>query len=64
MQEELREAWRIFTPVLDEIDTARPGPVVHPFQAVAPQGVAELAASVGMVFNPLANEATTRASKL
>ena len=31
-EEELREAWRIFTPMLDAIDTTRQRPTVHPFQ--------------------------------
>ena len=31
---ELVEAWRIFTPLLHQIDEQRPQPVVHPFGAL------------------------------
>ena len=53
--DELREAWRIFTPLLDQIDGDEPQPGVHEFQTVLPPGVKELASKIGMVFNPLAN---------
>ena len=51
---ELREAWRIFTPLLDEIDGRRPQPVVYPFHALVPAGVLELARANGVVFSPAA----------
>ena len=31
---ELVEAWRIFTPLLHQIDEQRPQPVAHPFGAL------------------------------
>ena len=36
---ELVEAWRIFTPLLHQIDEQKPLPVAHPFGAL-PQGCA------------------------
>lgn len=53
--DELREAWRIFTPLLDHIDSEQPKPVLHEFQAVVPRGVADLARKVGITFNAIAN---------
>ena len=59
--DELREAWRIFTPLLDQIDNEQPAPVVHDFQTVTPPGVVELAKKIGMNFNPMANAAVAGA---
>ena len=53
--DELREAWRIFTPLLDQIDSEAPQPTLHRFQTVVPDGVRELAERIGMRFNPVAN---------
>ena len=53
--EELREAWRIFTLLLDQIDTEQPDPVRHEFQTVVPPGVTDLAKKLGMNFNAMAN---------
>ena len=53
--DELREAWRIFTPLLDEIDSERPEPVLHEFQTVVPPGVTDLAKKIGINFNAVAN---------
>lgn len=39
--EELVEAWRIFTPLLDEIDATRPQPVLYRFGSPAPEGFQE-----------------------
>lgn len=47
--EELVEAWRIFTPLLDEIDAKRPQPVLYPFGAKAPEGFGEFARARGVV---------------
>ena len=51
--DELREVWRIFTPLLDQIDNEAPQPVVHEFQTVVPDGVVELASAAGMTFNAM-----------
>lgn len=37
--DELTEAWRIFTPVLDEIDAKKPEPVIYPFGVRVPEGL-------------------------
>jgi len=42
--DELKEAWRIFTPLLDEIERKRPQPVVYPFGVSAPPGMNDFAA--------------------
>lgn len=47
--EELVEAWRIFTPLLDEIDAKQPKPVCYPFGVRAPDGFAEFARARGIV---------------
>ena len=44
---ELVEAWRIFTPLLHQIDEQRPQPVVHPFGAL-PHGYVEWAKQRGI----------------
>ena len=52
---ELSEAWRIFTPLLHAIDTARPQPVIHPF-GVLPPGFVSWAAKLRVQINPTWNE--------
>jgi len=47
--EELVEAWRIFTPLLDEIDAKQPQPVCYPFGVRAPEGFAQFARARGIV---------------
>jgi len=45
---ELVEAWRIFTPLLHEIDAKKPQPILYPFGSSAPKGFREFAGSVGI----------------
>ena len=45
---ELQEAWRIFTPLLQKIDSLKPQPVLHPFGASAPDGYIEFALRHGI----------------
>lgn len=45
---ELTEAWRIFTPLLDEIDERKPEPVVYPFGVRVPEGMDAWAARYGI----------------
>lgn len=45
--EELTEAWRVFTPVLDKIDQQQPAPVVHPF-GTTPVGLDKFLAKWGI----------------
>jgi len=45
---ELTEAWRIFTPLLDEIDEKKPEPVVYPFGVRVPEGMDAWAAKYGI----------------
>jgi glucose-6-phosphate 1-dehydrogenase len=47
--EELVEAWRIFTPLLDEIDAKAPQPVCYPFGARAPEGFGKFVTARGVV---------------
>jgi hypothetical protein len=47
--EELVEAWRIFTPLLDEIDAKHPKPVSYPFGVRAPSGFDQFARARGIV---------------
>merc|ERR1712039_207891 len=42
---ELVESWRIFTPLLDEIDSTNPQPVLYPFGSENPDGFEEFVAS-------------------
>lgn len=49
---ELVEAWRIFTPLLHQIDAERPQPVLHPFGQL-PDGYVEWAAAFGIDVPPL-----------
>jgi len=49
---ELVEAWRIFTPLLHQIDKEKPPPVVHPFGQL-PAGYVEWAAAHGFDVHPL-----------
>ena len=44
---ELVEAWRIFTPLLHQIDERKPQPVVHPF-GIMPEGYASWAKANGI----------------
>jgi len=46
--EELVEAWRIFTPLLDEIDAKQPQPVCYPFGVKAPDGFDKFASERGI----------------
>ena len=48
---ELVEAWRIFTPLLHQIDEQKPQPVVHPFGAL-PSGFTAWASSNGIEIRP------------
>jgi len=48
-QDELVEAWRIFTPVLHEIDEKKPQPVIYPFGARVPPGMDEYAKERGII---------------
>lgn len=48
-QDELVEAWRIFTPLLHEIDEKKPQPVVYPFGARVPPGMDEYAQQRGII---------------
>jgi len=47
--EELVEAWRIFTPVLDEIESSGVQPVVYNFGVRVPAGMDEFSARYGIV---------------
>merc|ERR1712151_276164 len=46
--DELIEAWRIFTPLLQEIDAKKPSPVVYPFGSRVPPGMDEFAKKYGV----------------
>ena len=48
---ELYEAWRIFTPLLHQIDETKPQPVVHPF-GYYPRGYKEWALAHGVKLQP------------
>jgi len=52
---ELVEAWRIFTPLLHQIDEEKPQPVLHRF-GVMPEGYADFAASHGVAQKPTWHE--------
>jgi hypothetical protein len=45
---ELREAWRIFTPLLHQIDERQPQPILHPF-GLLPRGFDTWAAARGVM---------------
>jgi len=47
--EELVEAWRIFTPLLDEIDAKQPQSVCYPFGVRTPEGFDTFASKHGVV---------------
>ena len=49
---ELVEAWRIFTPLLHQIDSEQPQPVLHPFGEFS-EGYAEWARTHGIEVRPL-----------
>merc|ERR1711972_1008864 len=46
--QELVEAWRIFTPLLHEIEESRPEPVIYPFGSRVPPGMDEWATKYGI----------------
>mmetsp|Transcript_40249 Transcript_40249/g.78359 ORF Transcript_40249/g.78359 Transcript_40249/m.78359 type:complete len:592 (-) Transcript_40249:134-1909(-) len=46
--DELIEAWRIFTPLLHEIDAKKPQPVLYPFGNSGPKGYKEFAKKAGV----------------
>jgi glucose-6-phosphate 1-dehydrogenase len=48
-QDELVEAWRIFTPLLNEIDVKKPQPVIYPFGSRVPPGMDAYAKERGIV---------------
>lgn len=50
-QDELVEAWRIFTPLLHEIDKKKPQPVIYPFGARVPPGMDEYAKERGITMS-------------
>jgi len=50
--EELVEAWRIFTPLLDEIDQLKPSPVLYPFGSKWPAGLEQFAFRHGVNLCP------------
>mmetsp|Transcript_66644 Transcript_66644/g.117828 ORF Transcript_66644/g.117828 Transcript_66644/m.117828 type:complete len:547 (+) Transcript_66644:55-1695(+) len=50
--EELVEAWRIFTPLLDEIDQLKPSPVLYPFGSKWPAGLEQFAFRHGVDLCP------------
>merc|ERR1719420_812971 len=52
---ELVEAWRIFTPLLHQIDEQKPTPVLHPF-GILPSGYADFASSHGVTLKPTWHE--------
>jgi len=52
---ELVEAWRIFTPLLHQIDEQKPTPVMHPF-GFLPPGFTDFAASHGVTLKPTWHE--------
>mmetsp|Transcript_46756 Transcript_46756/g.134668 ORF Transcript_46756/g.134668 Transcript_46756/m.134668 type:complete len:339 (-) Transcript_46756:40-1056(-) len=60
---ELVEAWRIFTPLLDEIDRSRPQPVPYPFGSAAPDGVVEFARRHDVVLDALSSDMTPAAEE-
>jgi len=45
---ELKEAWRIFTPLLDEIDSTQPTPTIYPFGVRVPPGMDDFAKKYGI----------------
>lgn len=49
---ELHESWRIFTPLLQQLDELKPSPVVHPFGANAPDGYSVWASEHGVDIAP------------
>merc|ERR1712048_570108 len=52
---ELVEAWRIFTPLLHQIDEQKPKPVLHPF-GILPEGYHDFAANHGVHLRPTWHE--------
>ena len=47
-EHELVEAWRIFTPLLHDIDQAKPAPVLYPFGSEYPPGFADWSIAKGV----------------
>jgi len=47
-QDELTEGWRIFTPLLHEIEEQKPKPVIYPFGTRAPSGMDAFAGRYGI----------------
>lgn len=47
--DELTEAWRVFTPLLKEIDEKKPQPVIYPFGVNFPKGMRDFMKKRGMV---------------
>mmetsp|Transcript_19463 Transcript_19463/g.27019 ORF Transcript_19463/g.27019 Transcript_19463/m.27019 type:complete len:592 (-) Transcript_19463:211-1986(-) len=45
---ELVEAWRIFTPLLHEIDAKKPDPILYPFGDSGPRGYRKFASDAGV----------------
>jgi glucose-6-phosphate 1-dehydrogenase len=60
---ELVEAWRIFTPLLHEIDTTKPKPVLYPFGSRVPPGMDEFAERYGITMSVNFEEFLERAGK-
>lgn len=58
--DELVEAWRIFTPLLDEIDTKQPEPVLYPFGSHLPPGMNEFSARYGITMQETMLEHVTK----
>ena len=50
--DELQEAWRIFTPVLQEIDSKKIHPQIYPFGSRGPSSADELVLRCGFVMSP------------
>eukprot|EP00472_Partenskyella_glossopodia_P014369 CAMPEP_0197542034 /NCGR_PEP_ID=MMETSP1318-20131121/67489_1 /TAXON_ID=552666 /ORGANISM="Partenskyella glossopodia, Strain RCC365" /LENGTH=592 /DNA_ID=CAMNT_0043101271 /DNA_START=21 /DNA_END=1799 /DNA_ORIENTATION=+ len=46
--QELVEAWRIFTPLLHQIDEKKPQPILYPFGTSGPQGYKKFAQNAGV----------------
>jgi glucose-6-phosphate 1-dehydrogenase len=53
--DELVEAWRIFTPMLHQIDREKPKPVLHPF-GIMPTGYGQFCSRNGVTLSPTWHE--------
>jgi glucose-6-phosphate 1-dehydrogenase len=49
--DELREAWRIFTPVLHQIDNEKKLPIYYMFGSQGPKEADDLSAQYGLIRN-------------